>query len=172
MNELVGHRIREIRGQRVILDRDLAEIYGVSTMRLNEQVKRNSARFPVDFAFVLTIQEFTNLISQIAISSSGYGGVRKPPRAFTEHGAIMVASILNSPKAVEMSVFVVRAFVELRRQFSIRDELAKRLDQIERKLLRHDTSLQEVHRELKALRQDAEKPGRRQLGFRPDTEQG
>jgi hypothetical protein len=170
MNELAGHRIREIRGQRVILDRDLAEVYGVTTKQLNQQFKRNRSKFPTDFAFILTAQEVTNLRSQIVTSSGQHGGRRYRPWVFTEHGAIMAASILNSPKAVEMSVFVVRAFVELRRQFSIRDELARRLDQIERKLLRHDTSLQQIHREIKALRQDSDKAGRRQIGFRPDPE--
>jgi hypothetical protein len=167
MNRAVESRIPEIRGQRVILDRDLAEVYGVTTARLNQQLKRNQAKFPGDFAFLLTRQELAHLMSQIVTSSSGYGGVRKLPWAFTEHGAIMAASILNSPKAVEMSVFVVRAFVELRRQFSIRDELARRLDHIERKLMRHDASLQEIYREIKALRQDAASPSRRQIGFKP-----
>src|SRR5437764_3440757 len=99
-----------IRGQRVMLDSDLAEIYGTSTMRLNEQFRRNRKRFPKDFAFQLTREDFTNLISQNAISSS-HGGRRKLPWVFTEHGAIMLANVLNSPIAVQASVRVVRAFV-------------------------------------------------------------
>src|SRR5436190_17003436 len=105
--------IHLVRGQRVMLDSDLAAIYGVTTKRLNEQLRRNRARFPSDFAFQLTREEFTNLKSQIATSSS-HGGKRKLPWAFTEHGAIMLASVLNSPVAIDASVRVVRAFVRLR----------------------------------------------------------
>jgi len=101
-------------------------------------------------------------------SSSGYGGIRKLAWAFTEHGALMAANVLNGSRAIEMSVFVVRAFVELRNQYHVRDALAKHLDQIERKLLRHDTTLQEVYREIKALRRDAESAGKCAIGFRPD----
>src|SRR5438128_10743162 len=102
-----------MRGQRVMLDSDLAAIYGTSTMRLNEQFRRNRKRFPEDFAFVLTREEFTNLLSQNAISRS-HGGRRKSPTVFTEHGAIMLAAVLNSYIAVQASVRVVRAFVRLR----------------------------------------------------------
>jgi len=165
----VQSRIREIRGQRVILDRDLADVYGVSTKRLNEQVRRNSEKFPADFCFVLTRQELRALRSQFATSKIGRGGIRYLPAAFTEHGALMAAMVLNSPKAVEMSVFVVRAFVELRRQFSMRDEWARRLDQIERKLLRHDTALQEIYKEIKALRGLSENENRKSIGFRADS---
>jgi hypothetical protein len=111
-------RIEEVilltRGQKVILDFDLAEIYGVETRRLNEQVRRNIDRFPADFMFQLTPEESANLKSHFATSSSIWGGRRKLPQAFTEHGAIMAAAVLNSPRAVEMSVFVVRAFIRLR----------------------------------------------------------
>ncbi|MDI6740342.1 MAG: ORF6N domain-containing protein [Candidatus Edwardsbacteria bacterium] len=101
-----------IRNQRVLLDADWARLYGVSAKRLNEQVKRNSGRFPPDFAFRLTKNEFENLKSQFATSS--WGGKRKLPLAFTEHGAIKAATVLNSPQAVQMSVFVMRAFIKLR----------------------------------------------------------
>ena len=104
-----------LRGQRVILDADLAALYGVTTKRLNEQVKRNANRFPEDFMIVLTAEEFADLKSQIATSSeTGHGGRRKPPLAFTEHGAIMAASVLNSGTAVEVSVYVVRALGDAR----------------------------------------------------------
>ena len=120
--------IHEIRGERVILDADLAAIYGVTTKRLNEQVKRNADRFPDDFAFQVTKEETANLTSQIATlkspassnlrsqnaTSRSHGGLRYPPYAFTEHGGIMAANVLNSKQAVQMSVFVVRAFVKLR----------------------------------------------------------
>jgi hypothetical protein len=98
--ERLDRLIYEIRGQKVILDADLARVYGVPTFRLNEAVKRNRDRFPEDFMFQLTREEFTNLMSQIAISSSGHGGRRKLPWVFTEHGAIMAANVLNSPRAV------------------------------------------------------------------------
>src|SRR5713226_3580857 len=112
--ELIGAQAMEkvihfVRGQRVMLDSDLAKIYGVTTIRLNEQFRRNRGRFPEDFAFQLTRQEFAHLISQIAISKPGRGGRRKLPWVFTEHGAIMLASVLNSPIAIEASVRVVRA---------------------------------------------------------------
>ena len=101
--------IRTIRGQRVILDFDLAAIYGVETRNLNKAIQRNRTRFPADFLFQLAREEVGNLMFQIGTSSGGWGGRRKLPYAFTEHGAIMAATVLNSPKAVEMSVFVVRA---------------------------------------------------------------
>src|SRR4051794_120342 len=115
--EGINPLIFEIRGQRVMLDSDLANIYGVSTKRLNQQFSRNRKRFPTDFAFQLAAQEFANLKLQIATSSL-HGGKRKLPWVFTEHGAIMLASVLNSPVAIEASVRVVRAFVYLREQIS------------------------------------------------------
>ena len=132
--ELIEPVIRVIRGQRVILDSDLAKIYGTSTTRLNEQVKRNKNRFPPDFLFELTEQEWKSLMSQFAISKKGRGGRRKLPYAFTEHGAVMVANILSSERAVAMSVYVVRAFVKLREVLASTEELAKKLDDVERKL--------------------------------------
>src|SRR6266487_3164761 len=109
----VENKIYTIRGQKVILDRDLAALYEVPTFRFNEAVKRNRKRFPEDFLFQITQEEFENLISHFAISSSHHGGIRKLPWAFTEHGAIMAANILNSARAVEMGVFVVRAFIKM-----------------------------------------------------------
>jgi len=134
-----------IRGQKVILDADLARIYGVPTKRLNEQVKRNADRFPEDFVFQLTLDEVTNLRSQIATSSrqhmrsqiatgSTHGGRRKLPFAFTEHGAIMAANVLNSPQAVKISVFVVRAFIRMRQVLSDNRVLAKKLAELDKML--------------------------------------
>jgi len=134
--------IREVRGQKVILDIELAVLYGVTTKRLKEQVKRNPERFPVDFAFVLLSQEVMNLRSQIATSS--WGGSRYVPTAFTEHGAIMAANVLNSPKAVEMSVYVVRAFVQMGRELQSNAELTKRLDTVERRLGQHEVSIRSL----------------------------
>ncbi len=126
--------IYEIRGQKVMLDSDLARVYEIPTFRLNEAVKRNRERFPDDFVFQLTRQEVANLISQFAISSSRHGGRRRPPYALTEHGAIMAATVLNSPRAVQMSVFVVRAFVKMRGLLTDTRKLARKLAALEKEL--------------------------------------
>ena len=153
-----------IRGQRVMLDSDLAAIYGTSTMRLNEQFKRNSKRFPDDFAFVLTREEFTNLISQNAISRS-HGGRRSLPVAFTEHGAIMLASVLNSDVAVQASVRVVRAFVKLREMVAANAQLAVKLEELERRLDSHDEAIVDLFAALKRLVEPLAPPKRREIGF-------
>jgi hypothetical protein len=115
------------------MDADLAALYGVSTARLNQQVNRNLGRFPPDFILQLNSQEVVNLMLQFATSSSrGHGGVRKPVRFFTEHGAIMAATVLNTPRAVQMSVYVVRAFVKLREVLASNSALARRLETLER----------------------------------------
>ena len=123
--EGVERAILVVRGQKVILDADLAGLYGVSTKRLKEQVRRNKERFPADFMFLLDPQEVRNLRSQFATSSAAWGGTRYTPMAFTEHGAIMAASVLNTPRAVEASVYVVRAFVKIREMLSTHKELAQ-----------------------------------------------
>src|SRR5262245_17325132 len=158
--------ILTIRGQRVMLDSDLARIYGVTTIRLNEQFKRNRERFPEDFAFELTRQEFVHLISQIAISKSRRGGRRKLPWVFTEHGAIMLASVLSSPVAVQASVRVVRAFLYLREQLAVNKELAHKLAELEGRVGQHDHAIREL---FEAIRQLIEPPAveqpRREIGF-------
>src|SRR6184192_4363914 len=156
--------IHFIRGQRVMLDSDLAAIYGTSTMRLNEQFKRNRTRFPDDFAFVLTREEFTNLISQNAISKS-HGGRRTPPIAFAEHGAIMLASVLNSEIAVQASVRVVRAFVKLREMVAANAQLAVKLEELERRLDSHDEAIVDLFAALKRLVEPLAPPKRREIGF-------
>jgi len=161
--------IYTIRGLRVMLDSDLAKIYGVSTMRLNEQFKRNSSRFPSDFSFQLMQQEFADLISQIAISKKGRGGRRKLPWVFTEHGALMLASVLNSPIAVEASVRVVRAFVLMREQLTANKELAQKLVELESRVSGHDEAIQNL---FEAIRQLVEPPlpeNRKQIGFMRET---
>src|SRR3990172_11433755 len=131
--EAIAGRILLLRGQRVMLDADLAALYGISTGRFNEAVRRNLARFPGDFMFPLTNQDLAALRSQIAILKTGRGQHRKyPPYAFTEHGAIMAATVLNSPRATEVSVYVVRAFVRLREILATNEELARRLAEHER----------------------------------------
>jgi len=158
---LAGH-ILLLRGQRVILDLHLAQLYGVPTRRLNEQVRRNAKRFPPEFSFVMMNQEVANLKSQIATSS--WGGKRKLPRVFTEHCAIMAATVLNSSRAMEMSVYVVRAFVQLRYTVAANGEIAKRLDQLERKVGSHDRAILEILQALRQLTQPAEAPKRRRIG--------
>ena len=160
-----------LRGQRVILDSALADIYGVSTGRLNEAVKRNIKRFPGDFMLRLTAAEHAALISQIATSKPGRGGRRKMPRAFTEHGAIQAANVLNSPRAVSMGVYVVRAFVQLRELLTSNKELAARLDELEarlgKKLATHDEAITAI---LSAIRElmNPPQPKRRGIGFTAD----
>ena len=132
--------VRLVRGRRVLLDVDLATLYGVSTKRLNEQVKRNRRRFPDDFAFQLSRAEWLNLKSQFATSS--WGGQRKLPMGFTEHGSIMAATVLNSVRAIEMSVDVVRAFVRFRELLASNEQLARKLHALERSVLTLDATTQ------------------------------
>jgi hypothetical protein len=161
----VEESIITLRGQKVILDSDLAALYGVPTFRFNEAVKRNPARFPADFLFQLTQPEFKSLISQIAISKKRRGGVRKLPWAFTEHGAIMAATILNSRQAVRMSVFVVRAFVSMRERLMTTQVLGKRLAEIEKKLLLHDSSLRDLYDRIRPLLLPPPEKPKKRIGF-------
>lgn len=163
--ENVERAIYLIRGQRVMLDSDLAAIYGTSTMRLNEQFRRNRKRFADDFAFVLTREEFVRLISQIAISKKGRGGRRKLPIAFTEHGTIMLASVLNSDVAVQASVRVVRAFVRLREMVSANAQLATKLAELERRLDSHDEAIVDLFATLRRLLEPAQPTTKREIGF-------
>src|SRR6267378_5921095 len=156
--------IYSLRGQRVMLDSDLAAMYGTSTMRLNEQFKRNRKRFPDDFASVLTREEFTNLISQDAISRS-HGGRRTLPIAFTEHGAIMLASVLNSEIAVQASIRVVRAFVRLREMVAANAQLASKLEELEHRLDSHDEAIVDLFAALKRLLEPERKSKKREIGF-------
>ena len=161
--QTVEKAIHLVRGQRVMFDSDLAKIYGVTTMRLNEQLRRNKKRFPSDFAFQLTREEFTNLISQFAISRS-HGGRRKLPWAFTEHGAIMLASVLNSAVAIDASVRVVRAFVRLREIISANAELAAKFAQLERRLDSHDEAIAQLFAAIRQLLAPAPEK-KREIGF-------
>jgi phage regulator Rha-like protein len=160
----VGSKILNLRNQRVILDADLAELYGVSAKRLNEQIKRNPQRFPPDFLFRLTRAEYDNLRSQNATSSSSHGGRRYLPYAFTEHGAIMAASVLNSKRAIEMSVFVVRAFVHMRHALLVKQQVESKLSELEARLDQHDTDIQELVEALRELMAPAPASNRR-IGF-------
>ncbi len=166
--EHLDRAIIEIRGRRVILGHALAAAYGVTTGRLNEQVKRNIRRFPPDFVFQLTKQEYDNLKSQIATSSWG-GARRARPYAFTEHGAVMAASVLNSDRAVEVSVFVVRAFVRMSQVLASHRQLAIKLAELERKLAAHDKNFQVVFATIKQLMQPPE-PKKKRIGFITDDD--
>lgn len=163
----VEERIRLFRGEKVILDADLAELYGVPVKRLNEAVRRNRARFPSDFMFQLSDDEFANLRSQIATSS--WGGRRYRPHAFTEHGAIMVAAVLNSEQAVAVSVMVVRAFVRLRQLLVTHTELARKLDELERK---YDAQFQGVFNAIRQLMAPLSEATRRRIGFQEGSSEG
>ncbi len=172
-----------VRDQRVILDADLARLYGVTTKRFNEAFRRNRPRFPDDFAFRLTTAEFNNLRSQIATSSlqradsvesaanrsqivtGAHGGRRYLPWAFTEHGAVMAANILRSEQAIQMSVFVVRAFVRLREHVAANQAILKRLAEIDRTLLEHDSALLGVYEKLLPLLQPPPEQPKPRIGF-------
>ncbi len=160
----VASAIHLIRGQRVMLDSDLAAVYSTSAMQLNEQFRRNRKRFPPDFASQLTREEFTRLISQFAISKKGRGGRRKAPIVFTEHGAIMLASVLNSDIAVQASVRVVCAFVRLRGMVAANAKLAAKLEELERRLDSHDEAIVDLFVALKRLL-EPEPKAKREIGF-------
>ena len=164
----VGSKILVLRNQKVILDADLAELYGVSVKRLNEQIKRNPKRFPADFLFTLTRAEYQNLRSQIATSSSGHGGRRSLPSAFTEHGAIMAASVLNSKRAIEMSIFVVRAFVQMGQAVAMNQHIVSKLAELEARLDSHDDELQDLVEAIRELIAPLPANNRR-IGFEAPT---
>jgi hypothetical protein len=172
-----------VRGKRVILDRDLAGLYGSTTKRLNEQVKRNRNRFPEDFMFQLTAKEWTDLTSQFAMSdtqpnrsqfatgSQRHRDPRFTPYAFTEHGALMAANILRSERAIQMSVFVVRAFIHMRQMLVEQRSLARRLAELEKKLTArldvHETAINEMFTQIRRLLNPASQSGppKKRIGF-------
>jgi predicted component of type VI protein secretion system len=158
-----------VRGHKVLMDLDLAEIYGVPTKRLNEQVKRNVDRFPEDFVFQLNAKEKEEVVANcdhlVRLKFS-----HQLPHAFTEHGAIMAAMVLNSPEAVAMSVFVVRAFMQMREQLAANAAILKRLAEIDKSLLEHDSALRTIWTKLQPLLAPPEPPKRRIKGFNPNDE--
>jgi hypothetical protein len=164
--EVFAPRIYAVRNEPVVLDSDLALLYGVETRVFNQAIRRNRHRFPPDFAFPLTKEEWSLLRSQIVTLKRGRGQHRKYlPWAFTEHGAIMAATILNSPRAVAMSVYVVRAFVKMRRELLTNTALEARLKNIEKGLLTHDAALRDVYEKLKPLLLPPAGKPRRTIGF-------
>jgi hypothetical protein len=187
-------RILNIREQKVVLDSDLAAIYGVTTKRLNEQFRRNRKRFPEDFAFQLTAEEFAGLTSQIATLEEGRSSgepirsqsaagsncsqlmrsqsatasrrnIRYLPWAFTEHGALQAANVLRTDRAIAMSVYVIRAFIEQREKLAANAAILKRLAEIDKSLLEHDTALRDIYQKLLPLLAPPQEPSRRQIGF-------
>ena len=160
------------RGRKVLLDAELAALYGVTTKRLNEQVKRNAERFPEDFMFRLSRTETDALNrSQFATGSQKHRDPRFPPYVFTEHGAIMAATTLNSPRAVEMSVYVVRAFVRLRELLATNRAFARKLDELESRLQTHDEAITGILRTLREL-MNPPASERRGIGFTADLKEG
>ena len=161
-DEVVLNKIYFIRGHKVMLDEDLAELYQVETKRLNEQVKRNMLRFPKDFMFQLTGQEFENLKSQIATSS--WGGRRKLPFAFTEQGVAMLSSVLNSEIAINVNIQIIRVFTKMRQLFLTHKDILLQLEKIEQKLTNHDDDIALIFEYLKQLLNPPQTP-RRKIGF-------
>jgi hypothetical protein len=184
--DLLAGRILTVRGQRVILDSDLAKLYGVPTKRFNEAFKRNSSRFPADFAFQLTAKEFAALRIEAEVAAAGKSetkpmrsnwsqfatsskanrrGLAYRPWVFTEHGAVMAANILRSPKAVEMSVYVVRAFIKQREALAANATILKRLAEIDKTLLEHNGALLTLWKRLQPLLAPPPELPRKELGF-------
>ncbi|MFC1621289.1 ORF6N domain-containing protein [Candidatus Omnitrophota bacterium] len=172
--ERIEQRIFVIRRQKVMLDRDLAELYGVPTKRLNEQVRRNLKRFPGDFRFQLTWEESESLRSQIATLKTGGKSSKRGkhikylPCAFTEQGVAMLSSVLNSERAIQVNIVIMRAFVNIRQFLSTHKELARKLEELEKKTSKHDTEIQKIFEAIKQL-MALPKPKRKpQIGFRQD----
>jgi len=167
--DAIAPHITSLRSQRVIIDNDLAALYGVATKRLNEQVQRNAERFPNDFMFQLTPEEWDTLRSQFATLKRGRGQHRKYlPYAFTEHGAIMAATVLNSPRAVEVSIYVVRAFIRLREVLAGNQALVNKLREIERKLEGHDEAIAHIVEAIRQLSAPSPATKKRAIGFVTD----
>ncbi|MDR0826683.1 MAG: ORF6N domain-containing protein [Desulfovibrio sp.] len=162
--ESVIQRICELRGQRVMLDSDLAVLYGVETRYIPRAVKRNPGRFPPDFAFQLSDEEFDSLRSTFGISNKGRGGRRFAPYAFTEHGALMLSSVLNSTRADEISLLIIRAFVWMRQTVPAYQKIAEKLTELEQTVAGHDSAIREIIQALQHLMMPPDKDKRR-IGF-------
>ena len=162
--ERVVQTILLIRGQKVMLDADLARIYGIPTKRLNEQVRRNRERFPLDFMFQLTTEEKTEVVANCDhLKGLKFSPVL--PLAFTEHGALMLASVLNSPKAIETSIYIVRAFIRIRELLSTHKEYAQKLIDLERRITQHDAEIQAIVKALRQLMEPPPEKPKRPIGF-------
>ncbi|HWY37648.1 MAG TPA: ORF6N domain-containing protein [Bacteroidia bacterium] len=164
----IENKIYLVRGQKVMLDNDLAELYEVDTKRLNEQVKRNIDRFPKDFMFQLNEKEVDILRSQFATSSS-WGGRRTLPYVFTEHGVLMLSSVLNSPRAVQVNIRIMRIYVKIRELISLNKDILFKLEKIEKNISRHDEEIQLVFKYLKQLLNNPDPP-RKKIGYKTARE--
>jgi ORF6N domain len=160
----LGQLILTLRGQRVILDTDLAALYRVPTKVLNQAVKRNADRFPLEFAFQVAAKELTILRSQI-VTSSSHGGRRFLPYVFTEHGVLMAANVLNSSRAVAVSVALIKAFVRLREVLATNQVMGKRLAEVEKTLVTHDAALRDIYQRIRPLLLPPPDPPRKKIGF-------
>lgn len=160
-----------IRGEKVILDHELALLYGVTVGRLNEAVKRNRNRFPADFMMKLTAAEHKSLLSQIAIAKPGRGGRRTPPYAFTEQGVAMLSSVLNSDRAVKVNIEIMRAFVRLRQLIASNEQLSRRLSDLERTMVDHDEKFAAVFDAIRELMsEEDEAPGKPRIGYEAESQ--
>jgi hypothetical protein len=162
--EQIEKKIYLLRGNKVMFDRDLAELYEVKTKRLNEQVKRNIKRFPEDFMFQLNKEELENWKSQFAISNSIKMGLRKRPYVFTENGVAMLSSVLNSDRAIQVNIQIMRAFTRIRELLNTHKDLAHKLDDLERKVQKHDMDIQMVFQVIKQL-MEPPKSKMKKIGF-------
>ena len=162
--DLIQSKILLIRGQRVMLDRDLALLYEIETFNLNKAVSRNLERFPEDFMFRLSDIEYKDLIFQNGISS--WGGTRKRPRVFTEHGILMLSSVLKNRRAVLVNIAIMRTFVRLRNLLASNRELSLKLNELERRIEKHDDEIKSIFEAIRQLLKEPETPKRR-IGFRP-----
>lgn len=168
--ELIENQIYIVRGQRVMIDEDLAKLYEVPTKVFNQAVKRNARRFPDDFSFQLTAQEFTILRSQIVTSRLGHGGRRYLPRVFTEHGVAMLSSILNSQRAIDVNIEIMHAFIRLRRLLATPGELASQLQKLAETVQIHDEQIEVITDVLRKLMEPPPQPPRGRIGFHtPET---
>jgi ORF6N domain len=163
--EVIERKIYIIRGSKVMLDSDLAALYQVPTKRLNEAVRRNAGRFPADFMFQMNAEEVENLRSQNATSSSGHGGRRNAPYAFTEHGVAMLSSVLSSERAVQLNILIIRAFVRLREYLATHKDLARKLEDVERTQQEHGAHIEQIYGYIQRLIEPAPEPSKRRIGF-------
>ena len=166
-DEVVITKIYQVRGQKVMLDRDLAELYGVETKRLKEQVRRNIDRFPEDFMFEMTKEELENWRSQFATSNKEIMGMRRPPFVFTEHGVLMLSGVLNSERAVQVNIQIMRIFTKMREVLLTHKDLLLKMEQIEKKVAGQDEKIKLIFDYLKKFIQQQKKP-RKQIGFKKE----
>ena len=165
--EVIENKIYLIRGHKVMIDKDLAMLYGVKTKNLNKAITRNIERFPEDFMFQLTPDEFTSLRFQFGTSKKGRGGRRYLPYVFTQEGVAMLSGVLNSERAVQVNIAIMRAFVKLRQIISTHKELAHKLNELERKIERHDTEIQSIFEAIRQLMTPPPDKSKKRIGFHP-----